>query len=327
MKSPSNQEPIALLPHEDAVKAITLMLEHLADWPMRSAEAFRNTILGDGLLAINPMLNIHEEKDVKFLRHTLKQTVAEGRMVDFGFIPNDVIKAESIRSRHMFEAGEFQHPYESWLAVSSWEGGFNGYFIAPNWQHGDKEFWALHGLNTLVMELYGVSLPNGRDAILVYDIVSIAAKGIGNTIVSPAAMIFPHGHKETEQEIRNRGSNSLDPLVTMLRLLADASIPVVYKEEPVRLNVARAKQGKHKIPGHTVVQTRDYVATFTHAGSKRGEAKGGHHASPIAHWRRAHQRHLADGRVVLVRPSKVNWRSTEELHRMFYRVDEKDGAR
>lgn len=296
------------LSQEDAKEVVILMLQHLADWPIRSAEAFRNAILGDGMLAVNPMLNISDERAVNFLRNTTKNVVVEGRMIDFGFIPNRVIIAESVRAREPFEMGDLQHPYDTWLGISAWEGGHNGYLITPHPQFTGE---------TLVVEMYGVALP-GVDAVLIYDMCSIKVNGLKSTTVSPARMFY-HKHSETDQDIRNRGSNSLDPLVTMLRLLADASIPVERHDAPVRLNKARAKQGKFQIPDHTVVDTRDYVARFS-ASSLRID-RGGHHASPIAHWRRSHLRNLATGKVVKVKSSKVNWRDAEELHRLFYRLD------
>lgn len=302
-------DDIAYFPQEDAQEVITMILEHLADWPIKSPEAFRNTILGDGVLAINPLLNLNDDRDVRFLKNALRNVVVEGCMIDFGFIPNEVIIAESVRARQPFEAGEFQHPYESWLGISRWEGGHNGYYITPH-PHFPGE--------TLVIELYGVSLPNIGNAVLIYDMVSIKIQGPGDTLVSPAHMDYP-SHTETEFELRARGSNSLDPLVAMLRLLADASIPIERHEAPERLNRARAKQGKFLIPDHTVVNTRDYVASF-HGATASRTSKGGHHASPVAHWRRAHQRHLTTGKVVPVRSSKVNWREVEELHRLFYKV-------
>lgn len=295
-----------VLPQDMAADIVAKLLEHLADWPIRSAEAFRNALLGDGLFAINPLFPVREEEEVMFLRSTVKNTVAEGRMIDFGFIPNAVIREESERSRHIFEAGELQHPYESWLAVTAWEGGYNGYHISPNPKFPGE---------ILVIELYGVAFPQVADAVLVYDIVSIKAKA-GNTQVAPTRLQYA----ETEQQIRARGSNSLDPLVTMLRLLADASVPVTVYEAPPKLNRNRARQDRFAIPGHTVVHTKDYVASFHAAAGKRHGAGNGTHASPIAHWRRAHQRHLASGQVVPVRSSKVNWRDTQELHRLFYRV-------
>jgi len=297
-----------LMPQKDAVRAVTWMFEHLASSPIRTAETFRNAILGEGGIAMNPMLNINVA-DAAFLKDLIHRAVAEGRMIDFGYLPNAIIKTEAVRSRKMFEAGEFVHPYDSWLATSAWEGGFNGYYFCPHpeWEGA-----------ILVVELYGILMPTGDPAILVYDMVSIKVEGPDRTIVSPAFAKSPE--MMTDEELRARGSNSLDPLVIMLRLLADASIPIIAKEEPVRLNKARAKTGKFPIPGHTLVNTRDYVAHFMHPKSGRGDDKGGHHASPISHYRRAHLRHLVSGAVIKVKSAKINWRDTAELHRMFYKI-------
>jgi hypothetical protein len=305
-----------VMEQEMAAKTVTLMLQHLADWPMRSTERFRNAMMGGTMVAINPLLGMNEEHEVEFLRDLMRRAVAEGRMIDFGFLPNELIKVESVRSRRMFEAGEFVHPYETWVAVTSWEGGFNGYFIAPHpsWQGA-----------VLVIELYGLTMPGNVDAVMIYDMVSIKVEGVEDTRVSPTQMVHPDGKlfTESEAERRARGSNSLDPLVTMLRLLADASIPVIPKPAPDKLNKARAKHGKTPIPAHTHVNTKDYVAHFLQARHERHSAGQGHHASPMAHWRRAHLRTLASGRVVPVKSSKVNWRDNEELHRLFYKMDKK----
>jgi hypothetical protein len=303
---------IDMVEQKIATEIIVEIFQHLADWPIKSTEAFRNCILGEGLLAFNPLLDIHEEHEVEYVKSMIRRTVAEGRMIDFGFIPNDVLKPESVRSRHMFELGEFTHPYDDWVAIASWEGGLNAYHISPHPSYAGY---------ILVIEMYGVHLPGLGDATLIYDLVAINVIGLDNTIVAPYASRYPNGEMETDVEMRARGANSLDPLVTFLRILADASIPIEHREAPERLNRARAKAGKWAIPGHTIVHTKDYVSQFTSAPGTRGSASGGTHASPIAHWRRSHLRHLSDGKVVQVRASKINWRDTEELHRLFYRID------
>jgi len=301
---------LTLVPQQQAAQIITLLFENLVTHPVRSAEAFRNAAL-EGILAINPMLDVQDEADVTYLKDTIRGVVASGRMIDFGYIPNAIIMSESLATRQMFEAGELAHPFDSWLGVTSWEGGFNGYLVVPH---------PINGYDTLVVELYGVHIPHLHPAILIYDMVSIAVGGIGDTRVSPAHMKYPGGHVETLQEQRNRGSNSLDPLVTMLRLLADASIPISHTPPPDKLNKARAKRGKPPIPAHNVVHTRDYVSYCqSHASGKR-TAQGGQHASPVAHWRRGHMRHLKSGVLVTVRSAKVNWRTADDLHRKFYKV-------
>jgi len=302
---------LSLLPQDLAAAVVGLLFENLAKHPIKTAEAFRNAAL-DGMLAINPMLEVTAEGDVNYLRTAIHDTVAAGRMIDFGFIPNAVIKSESLATRHMFEAGELAHPFEHWLGITSWEGGCNGYLVVP---HPIKPY------DTLVVELYGVSMPHVGDALLIYDMVSIQTNGIGDTRVSPAYMRYPKGHAETVQEQRNRGSNSLDPLVTMLRLLADASVPITHVASPEKLNKARARRGKPPIPAHHVVCTKDYISQIHAAKHRLTQGDGtGRHASPAAHWRRGHMRHLSSGKLVLVRASKVNWRGPEDLHRKFYKI-------
>jgi hypothetical protein len=241
----------AYLDNKSASDLMLDLFSHLATWPMRSPEAFRNVAIGNGLIAINPLLKVTKDSEVEFLTQTIENTVNEGKMITFGHIPNDVIRNESLRSRIMFESGEFKQPFENWIALSSWEGGFNGYHVSEN---------PIYPGEILVLELYGISTPDRGDVIL-----------------------------------------------------------ITHVEAPERLNRARAKQGKVPIPSHMVVHTRDYVATY-HAAVADRVSRGGHHASPIAHWRRAHTRTLATGAVIPVRSSKVNWRDSEELHRLFYKV-------
>lgn len=298
-----------LLPQDMAREAVLTMFEHLADWPIKTATCFRNAALGDeSLFAISPALGITNQQDLDFIQGNISTAVAEGRMIDFGYVPNEIMKQDSVRSRHLFEAGELMHPYENWVGVMAWEGGMNGYYICPN---------PSSPAQTLVVELYGVSIPNLIDAILVYDIIGVEVIGEGNTVVHPHPTVI----NETMQTLHKRGANSIDPLVTMLRLLADASIPIVNVPAPDKLNKQRIKRGKPPIPDHTVVRTADYVAHWQATKPQTRPTRGaGHHASPVAHWRRSHKRTLASGLVVPVRSSKVNWRDTEEMHRLFYKV-------
>lgn len=296
---------------QDIAEAILIeAMEHLADCPMKTAERFRNcaTRVEGTLFSINPLLKIESVEGAEFIQSMIEMTAHEGRIIDFGYLPNEVLKTESDRARDVFEAGELQHPFENWIGLTSWEGGFNGYHICPH---------PIFKEETLVIEIYGVSLPGLGDLIIVYDMVAIKIGGPHNTTLSPLRMDAPE--MNTSEEIAKRASNSLDPMVTMLRILADASIPVVHKAAPDKLNKIRLKKGQPPIPSHNVVLTADYVAAFKAHADKR-ISKGGHHASPIAHWRRAHQRLLASGRTVPVRSSKVNWRDATDLHRLFYRL-------
>lgn len=292
-----------------AAQLMESALGHLADRPLRSAVAFRNAVR-DGAFGINPMIQANISLADEAHRK-LCAVIDDGCMIDFGFVPNEMIKTVSGATREVFESGELLHPFQNWLGVMAWEGGCNGYFVNQSPVDGADHL--------LVTEYYGVDAPGIGPTVLFFDAVKIRVGGVGNTLLEPMPVIPYAG--DTLATRKARASNSLDPLVTMLRMLADASVPVERVEPPGKLNRARAKSGKLPIPAHTVVRTEDYVTHFTahKARQGRGEAKGGSHASPIAHWRRAHQRHLPD-RVVNVRPAKVNWRDASDLHRMFYQV-------
>jgi hypothetical protein len=300
-----------------AERLLLEILDHLADRPLKTASVFRNAVVGDAsIVAVNPMLVISKlaETALHTMVADIQDTVREGRMIDFGRVPNAVIKAESTRSREMFEAGELLHPYpEGWLGVTWWEGGCNGYYVRPS-SRGPGD--------VMVAELYGVATSVG-DAVMLYDTVHVQVHGIGDTKVTPAPMHMSQGWNGDEKKfVIGRAANSLDPLVTMLRLLADASVPVERVVAPEKLNRARVKAGKSPIPDHSVVHAHDYISQLTAHASRRTAGDGtGRHASPVAHWRRSHQRHLSSGRVVQVRSSKVNWRDHAEIHRLFSRVE------
>lgn len=304
---PSAVTPLA---HPElAMDVIIKVFDNLDKYPIKTAARFRNALLGDGMVAINPLLNIGKKEQVEALLMMLRHVVIEGRMIDFGHVPNAVLKAECLRARDSFEALEMPHPYIDWLAVSSWEGGMCGYYFAVD--PADPR-------RVLIVETYGVSLPDKGDAILVNDIIAIEVVGPQQTRIVPFPLIDES--METVPDMETRGANVLDPLVTFLRFLSDASIPITDQPAPARLNRQRVARGTFEIPAHSRVETRDYVSMMSHHGKPSRASQGGHHASPVAHWRRAHQRHLATGKVVPVRSSKVNFRDVTELHRLFYRA-------
>ena len=110
------------------------------------------------------------------------------------------------------------------------------------------------------------------------------------------------------------------PLMFM-NILATRFVPVDKIVPDEKLNRARAKAGKPLLTSYYKVNTTEYV-TALKAGSKQKTAILGHHASPIPHLRRAHQRHLGEDKVIWVRDAIVNSRHPEEFvgFRQHYRV-------
>ena len=94
----------------------------------------------------------------------------------------------------------------------------------------------------------------------------------------------------------------------LLMMLNDARLPVRREVAPERLNQSRLRRGKPPLaPLWRLDAALSHELYTTQLGPNRGQARdrGGHHRSPVAHDRRGHQRRLADGRTVWVRPTRV----------------------
>src|SRR5262245_22539874 len=164
----------AIQDNETALDVMISVLDHLAEWPMKSVECFRNAALGDAIFGVNPALDIKEDITAKHMLSNIRQTIIEGRMIDFGMIPNAVLKETSTSCREPFESGELAHPFDTWLGVMPWEGGFTAYHVAKHEKYPGT---------IAVCELYGVTNPRGGHALILYDIVAVAMKP-GETLTS-----------------------------------------------------------------------------------------------------------------------------------------------
>ena len=95
---------------------------------------------------------------------------------------------------------------------------------------------------------------------------------------------------------------------TLLSLINDDRLQLRRELAPDKLNKARVKAGKPPLPdlwrldlGETL-----YVTKLAPYDTKRGGRRGGSHASPTPHARRAHFRRLPSGRTIFVRDCRVN---------------------
>src|SRR6188768_4490662 len=105
------------------------ILEKLSTHPIRTASAFRSAMVENAsILAANPLLelsgsDITSRELFEEAMTAVELVILQGRMIDFGYVPNAVIKAESLRARASFEAGELAHPFENgWVGTMAWEG-------------------------------------------------------------------------------------------------------------------------------------------------------------------------------------------------------------
>jgi hypothetical protein len=99
-------------------------------------------------------------------------------------------------------------------------------------------------------------------------------------------------------------------------MLERSNLDKIKEPAPMKLNKQRARQGRCPIG------TRYAVKVKLGASHAYGGSKGGTHASPAAHWRRAHPRHLSDGRVVPVKECRVGFDDVWSSDRRIYEVSQ-----
>ena len=83
------------------------------------------------------------------------------------------------------------------------------------------------------------------------------------------------------------------------------------KRAPNIENARRKRQGKTTIPSHYDVDASEY---FTALGAAKNAAdRGGAHASPIPHLRRAHERILPNGKRIWIPSALINVRNEGDI--------------
>jgi len=100
--------------------------------------------------------------------------------------------------------------------------------------------------------------------------------------------------------------NVVDPVMTALAILNTKGIVNETIRASDKLNSARRKAGKSIIPPYRKVNSSGYVTALLARQERKGEGKGGTHASPITHIRMGHLRNYKSGEVSFVRDTIVN---------------------
>lgn len=90
----------------------------------------------------------------------------------------------------------------------------------------------------------------------------------------------------------------------ILLMMDSPAVEIEAVRVPREFNRGRSLLKKSRIPDHTILKLPKVVYV-------EAPGAGGSHATPIAHWRRAHKRILADGREVKVRMTVVAQREGE----------------
>jgi hypothetical protein len=299
------------------------LLRQMTAWPMPTFDQVRHLAMENDIMVMAPAdeADSHETKMFLSIPSGFTQTLREGRAFDLGHLPNELIKREALRGCELFEAGHIGHPFsEPYILYHTWEGGGSLLLVDPlDWHAMRPDRYAPR--TYMVCEMQPVMIA-GRRTLLVADLIHVwldkELSVYGGTVMPNVlqAMARQNGMAAGEGL-----ANLAEPVMAAMLLLATDGIPVERIEPPEKLNRARLKARKLAIPPHWRVDTAGYVTALSARGRRaRKEAGGGHHASPIPHIRRGHQRRY-ENKTIWIADALVNVRDPDApLARSFYAV-------
>jgi hypothetical protein len=306
--------PITMSPEQGAH-----MLDTFETWTATAIQA-RECILREDIVIIMPELKkddgrvAHAKIMITGAKAAATEAVIAGRMFDFGWLPNAVIKIQATRGGPLWNQGHIEHPFsEPYVVFHQWEEGASLYVV-----------WEVVKRETLITEF---ACMQSRGKKFLYASVSVGLRRFSKPGSWDARLYYPPVTQEEADtgELQASATGTVDPIATALLMLSTRGIETERIEADQKLQRARLKTRKLPIPPYWKVHTQDYVTAITTRRMKR-EPQGGHHASPIPHLRRGHRRHLHErhgGQVIWIADTMVMLRDGQELelpHRAFYSV-------
>lgn len=313
------------LPHltrPDQLEAVQIDMGKLAPWAPTPGQ-FRDNVLAYGV--VGPDFSGRDNADIRKSAPTraeilsISQAVAgavvAGRVIDFGYVPNDVIKETCLRAGPLYAAGAFGMPFrEPWLFCHGWEKGVSWYLV----QLVDQDRPAGGPFEAVELDPF---MANGAAVVAIGDRVFLdpteAVPSMKWSQYPGMAVPAPWRFLEQAADSINLGltpaaaaaGNVLDPLMTVLMILSTNGVSRETVAPSPALQKARAKRGRPPLPAFDRVDCRGYVTALQARGASaaRDGAGGGTHASPVPHLRRGHMRTYANGSRTFVRDSLVNF--------------------
>ena len=289
----------------NVTQARSTFLDHLVVW----------SPLVENLADLNPRARLF-----MMLSHEIEHTeaitcaaVAAGRLIDFGHLPNAVIKHGGSRGGPLWQRGAIHSPFrEPWVFMHSWDASIGSqtaaYLVNPS-----------NDAAIEVCELQPVRLA-GKGAFMIGDRVlfdrskAAAGSAMYHAVASPNIARFDNDPRVAEW-LNNGGSpeaaaagNVGDPTMTAMLILSTCNVERATIRADEKLQRSRIKRGKPPIPNYDIVNSMPYVTAIQARGASRetGESLGGHHRSPIPHIRMGHPREYASGKSIFIADTLVN---------------------
>jgi hypothetical protein len=289
---------------------------------LATPEGVREAVLGHHVLGLYGHRDYTEEAplalqcapsqgEIEALNAITQSAITNGRLFDFGLIPNEVIKKCSLQSGSMYHESALPHPFaDPYMLMHSWEGGVAVYVVSPHTDAPNTEF--------VIAELQPL-IVRGAKILMLHDRVLFGKTcddGTFEGISVPSPTRFmPGADNIGKTPMMAALSHVLDPLMTMLMILNTDGIDHQHVVASPKLQRARAKNNKPPIPPYNKVLSEPYVtAILAGRARQRSDWQGGTHASPRYHIRHAHKRVYKD-HTTFIRATLVN--ATPEARKAF----------
>lgn len=252
-----------------------------------------------------PVYSLSDD-DMSRLIEDGRSAVAAGRMIDAGELPAGVIQSEAERAVALMTDGHLRMPFsDPWVLYFTRPGEVFVSVICPEASGGCFSIFSM-----VPFEMSDRSRKLGVDDVmwLQPDMID-GAPGwdmhfrVG--VLGEAAIA--EGGLTREEGLVRVSRATLNPVIVVTSIMTTDGVQIETITPSEKDAKARRRSGKPPIPTFRRVLSAPYVTAILAAGQRReGEAKGGTHASPVAHIRRGHVRRLPNGKTTWVRDCLVN---------------------
>jgi len=255
------------------------------------------------------------QREVETISEMTCDAVRAGRLIDFGFWPNEAIKFGGTRGGPLWSRGFIGQPFmDPWVLYHTWEGLPGIYLVNPK---GDKPT----GNSFEICELQPATAKGDpmltiadRGTFIFPETPFTDWRKYGAHLAPSTARYLP-GAEDTLNNGKDpagaAAGNIGDPVMLAMLILNTRNVERETIRASDKLQRARAKSNKPPIPSYDRVHSAAYVTAITNrAKSRRGESLGGTHASPVPHIRMGHPREYASGRTIFIRDTLVNANET-----------------
>jgi hypothetical protein len=265
------------------------------------------------------------QKEVELISLQCRKAVQTGRVIDFGHLPNLVISECAKRGGKLWNMGALGFPfsdpwicYHTWDHRILWQGEGPQPHVLPEtkaiavylvnrptdatFEVVELQTMKLSHQHLLVIGDRGMFMvpPPGAD----YDHISSVAPSILRFVADEQFRTLQNNGVTPQQAA---SCNIGDPIICCLMILATRGVDRETIRAPEKLQRARMRSRKPPIPNYDRVKSEPYVTAILSRGHReRGEALGGHHASPQFHIRMGHPRNYATGRSIWIADTLVN---------------------